>query len=80
MAGPWKKHSPFVESIYSRICLAGKLLWQGFAVASPGAGLKGMKKATVAHPRSRAGSFPKVQGLKEGKSHFNVLFFQLEPG
>lgn len=57
MAGPWKKHSPFVESVYIRICLAGRLLWQGFVVASPGAGLKGAKKVVVAHPRSWAGSF-----------------------
>lgn len=49
MAGPWKKYSPFVESIYISIRLAGRSLWQRFAAASPGAGLKGMKKATMAH-------------------------------
>lgn len=34
----------------------------GFAVASPGAALKRMKKAMMAHPRSRAGSFPQARG------------------
>lgn len=62
MAGPWKKHSPFCgERLYQNLpCWEIALV--GFAVASPGAGLKRMKKAMMAHPRSRAGSFPQARG------------------